>query len=557
VLVEDWKWGSSQASTAGASAMQPSGHLGGPFVNSCTFTANRGCGEAELSLSLTGSFGRVTTLRVPVLLEAGPVAVDGLRLQHADVTPQLEATTAHHSCCSRGFMDLHSGQLLEPPEDAAVEVEIKQEPGLEPGLQGSPEQQQQQQEQRSSDGSEIEIIEILTTEEPEDGDGVAGPAAAAEDDGGQPMDVDQQRPLSTRQQWLSSLGPGAAGLLFELEGSPVLIEGSAVKLQLQLYDSAAHEVAADKRGRLRLRWARNWQAIKARQEEQGEQGSDQQEPQQQQQDQQQLEWESLGEAAIAAGQAKAELRLGIGDEWCGEQLFQVLPEAPSGSELAGVLPVLLKVQVAPGPFPQKIYINNLADVAAVTVTAQDALPALLGSSVGHYDFADLAAGLQFGAAPDPAAQPLVIALPQLSSSEQGPAVRLPPLTIQLVARDGSTLAPSSLQPLQVQLEAWELPGTAAEGAAGTWVPVHGPAAAAGSGPHIVTAVLQELQLEASGDDAQLQHQQQVVFEVPLVCRELPPVAGLYRLQAEYNDSSLIGAGEHVWRLLRCCEHHVW
>lgn len=531
--------------------MQSNSHLGGPFVNSCTFMANRGCGEAELSLSLTGSFGRVTTLRVPVLLEAGPVAVDGLRLQHADVAPQLEATTAHHSCCSRGFMDLHSGQLLDPPEDAAVEVHIKQEPGLKPGLQDSPEQHQQPQpqERQSSDGSEIEVIEILTTEEEEDGDGAAGPAADG-DGAGQPMDVDQQRPLSARQQWLSCLGPGAAGLLFELEGSPVLIEGSAVKLQLQLYDSAAHEVAADKRGRLQLRWARNWQAIKARQEEQGEQGDDQQEPQQQQ-DQQQLEWESLGEAAIAAGQAKPELRLGIGDEWCGEQLFQVLPVAPSGSELAGVLPVLLKVQVAPGPFPHTIYVNNLADVAAVTVTAQDALPALMGSSVGQYAFADLAAALQFGTAPDPAAQPLVIALPQLSSSEQGPAVRLPPLTIQLVARDGSTLAPSSLQPLRVQLEAWELPGAAADGAAGTWLPVHGPGAVAGSGGHTVTAVLQELQLESESDDAQLQHQQ-VVYEVPLACRQLPPVAGLYRLQAEYSDNSLIGAGELVAMLQKAC-----
>jgi hypothetical protein len=246
-------------------------------------------------LTHTGSFGRQSLLEVPVLLEAGPVAVDGLRLQDVAVQQHGAPAATLLSCSLLGCASPGSLQLLEvPAEVAAEQVQVKQEPGLPHAAQqqqgrdprrqsGRRQQAQQQQLQLRGDGDADNPIEFLSDEEEEEQEDAGSAAAAAAAAGGgnagssDMMQVDEQpeqAQLSAWQQWLHGLGPSGAGLLYELQdqgqaGAPQLVEGSTVHLRLQLFDAAAHEIAAETPGKLLLLQLRNWRELQ--QQQQGDQ----------------------------------------------------------------------------------------------------------------------------------------------------------------------------------------------------------------------------------------------------------------------------------------------
>jgi hypothetical protein len=525
--------------------------LGGPFVNSCTFTLTCGCDRANLVLTHTGSFGRQTLLEVPVLLEAGPVAVDGLQLQHAQAQPHGTHATTLYSCEMLGYADPGSLQQLTVPPDAAAAapVQVKQEPGVEGATQ--PQQQRKKssirrQQAQPTVGDKDEPIDLtLTDDESEDDAGTVDMEVE------QPEQERPQPQMSPVQQWLAGLGEQSqAALLYQLQPQVAgdvaqLVEGSTVKLQLQLYDSAAHEIAAEKEGKLVLLHLQNMQEL------------------QQQQPGQQIpaNWKVMGghsEASLERGTAEVVLQLGVGDDWVGEQVFQVQPRAAEDSELAKALPVLLNVNVVPGPFADSLQrVQTAQDPAAAAagapasrtcqVTAAEALAALYGGALQQQALLQQLPALldQQQQAPEQLTGEQCTIL-QVSSSS-GPAAVLPELAVQLSSRDGSAFALQSLQPLRLQLQVWEPPAAAAaaDGAVGAWVAVQaqqqprfGAAAAGNAGVKSDQAVRRDLHADAGTDQPQQQQQQQAVFEVPMSCRQLPAQAGLYRIVAGY-DSDLV------------------
>jgi hypothetical protein len=539
-----WVW-ALDPSKAPVAGLQSSGHVGGPFVNSCTFTVTCGCDRADLVFTHTGSFGRQTLLEVPVLLEAGPVAVDGLQLQHAQAQPHSTHATALYSCKMLGYADPGSLQQLVVPPDAAAgaATPVKQEPGTE----GAAQQQQQgsrglRRQPQSTVGDKDEPIDLtLTDDESEDDAGIVDMNME------QPEQRQPQPLMSPVQQWLAGLGPSQAALLYQLQPQVAgdvaqLVEGSTVKLQLQLYDSAAHEVAAEKEGKLMLLRLQNLQLLQQRQPDQ----------------QIQANWQVMAghsEASLERGTAEVVLQLGVGDEWVGEQVFMVQPTAAEDSELSTALPVLLKVNIAPGPFasglervqtaqhPAAAAAGAPASSSTCQVTAAEALEALYGGALQQQALLQQLPGLL-----DTQQSPQQLSgeqctILQVSSSSSGPAAVLPELAVQLSSRDRSAFALQSLQPLRLQLQVWEPPAAAAaaDGAVGAWVAVRnqqqprfGAAAVGNAGIESVQAVLRDLHRDAGAD----QQQQQAVFEVPISCRQLPAQAGLYRIVAAY-DSDLV------------------
>jgi hypothetical protein len=543
VHVDHWNWGDVKRSSTTATAVDCSGHLGGPFVNSCTFMVSRGCGEATLLLRLEGSFGRETLLKVPVLLEAGPVAADGLRLLSAQVQRHGTVGTTVFDCSCNGFISTSSWQPLQMPPEA--EVPVKQEPGLEasgqqvpplqqPQRQGRGRRQSQrqppQQEQQQVHGGETRETAICIDEDA-DNDADDDDAGTADMEVEDPAAPQQPQHLTARQQWLASLGVQHHAVQYTLqqpqpEDDPQgvqLIEGSSVRLQLQLFDSQGHEVAADKQGQLLLRHLQNWQDV--------------------QQQQALPRWHDLGAASVSSGAAEVMLQLGVGDDWVGEQLFLVQPTAPADSELAAALPVLLKVAVAPGPFPHDLVAVNLAPNLAAAgcssfcvVTAAEALQQLYGASMQQEQLQALLAPLLGMGLQDVTGQEDVT-LHQVSSSNQGAPAVMQELGVRVLARDGSELPHVSLRPLQVQLETWVAPGSGST--EGSWLPaqLYG---LNNSRPVIVPPLQVPDGRGAQGEGGE---DAPPGYVLPLSCRQLPQGGGWYRLTVSYDTGLPSSQGE--------------
>ena len=545
VNVEHWNWGDTKRYSATATDVDCSGHLGGPFVNSCTFSVSRGCGEATLSLRLEGSFGRETLLEVPVLLEAGPVAADGLRLLTAQVQRHSAVGTTEFTCSQGGLISLSSWEPLQTPAEA--EVRVKQEPGLEQDAQPAPPQQQQQgrggrqsRRQQQPDLQQVQggddpdnPIDLCDSDEDDDDEDDAGTADMVVDEPATPQHFE------ARQQWLASLGVQQPAVQYTLqqpqpEDDPQavqLVEGSSVRLQLQLFDSHGHEVAAEKPGRLLLRHLQNWREV--------------------QQQQAVPRWQDLHTTPVSSGAAEVTLQLGVGDALVGEQLFLVQPTGPQGSELAAALPVLLKVEVAPGPFPGDLVAVNVSpDLAAAgcssccVVTAAEALQELYGGSLQEQE---LQALLPLLLGLDNVSGQEDVTVHQSSSSNQGAPAVMQEQGVRVLARDGSVLPPLSLLPLQVQLETWLAPGSGSGNAEGSWVPAQ-PYGLNSSGPVTVPPLPDSHGAQGGADKDAEQQQQQVVvrFKLPLSCRQLPQAAGWYRLTVSYNTGLPSSQGE-------CCQ----
>jgi hypothetical protein len=316
-----------------------------------------------------------------------------------------------------------------------------------------------------------------------------------------------------------------------------LVEGSSVRLQLQLFDSHGHEVAAEKQGQLLLRHLQNWQEV--------------------QQQQALPRWHDLGAAPVSSGAAEVTLQLGVGDAWVGEQLLLVQPTGPQGSELAAALPVLLKVEVTPGPFPgDLVAVNISADLAAAgcssfcVVTAAEALQELYGASMQQEQLQALLPPLL--GLHDVTGQEDVT-VHQSSSSNQGAPAVMQELGVRVLARDGSVLPPESLRPLQVQLETWLAPGSDSGNAEGSWVPAQ-PYGLNSSGPVTVPPLPDSQGGQGGGgeDAGQQQQQQQAVrFKLPLSCRQLPQATGWYRLTVSYDTGLPSTRGE-----CRQCNRHA-
>lgn len=191
-----WSWA---ASHPGRQQQQqpPPGHLGGLLVNAVTCKLLTGCGPAQLKLVLQGSAAEPTVLQLDLMVEAGPVAVDGLWIKQVTMQQQQIAALGAAAAAAAQVFPLHGGVLadrhrwefmpevkVEPGEqqawsanEAAAEDEEEQEededmeslPPVPPAhhvppeyIKPDPEQavQQQQQPQQQQDRA-VEYVELL------------------------------------------------------------------------------------------------------------------------------------------------------------------------------------------------------------------------------------------------------------------------------------------------------------------------------------------------------------------------------------------------------------
>jgi hypothetical protein len=567
LAVLGWRWGSrSGVSSSSEGAAAPANaaaageaageHLGGIFVNSVTFQLQRGCGLADVQLQLAGSSGETRLLQMQVQVEAGPCAVDGLNCTQLTAQLPVEGCSAPLRIRLQGIVDRAAGFSImpEPSSDdpqpmegvegpaaaaAGGGVHIKPEPGLQEQQHQQQHQQQARRQHQQGTGSNGDPIDLIDSSEDEEEDG--------DEDDVQRREEQQQRQLTAREQWLASLNPATAVLMYRLHASAPVPEGTLLQLQLQLHDSSRHEIASAKPGKLRLRQLKHWQQQKEQQE---------QEP---------VELVPLTTADIVAGRAELVLQLGVGDEWCGPQLFEVAPaESPAGSDLAAVLPVLLRLDVVPGPFPRIVQLASqllpLDSAAAAGVTleaaaAEGRLPVVAAEQAAAAvcqaeALADLSCllntcssgGSSASAAGAPPAGQVFVLPQQLGRSSSAPLPLLPACmhAFSVSTRSGDTLPPEALAPLQLQLQRW-LPPPADPAAAaaavhlgGKWVDVEAGCASVEATPAAATGE------QDDGDDAGAAAAVAAAeFVVPDSCRQLPPIAGLYRLHATYADSATV------------------
>lgn len=502
VQVQEWNWARPHATTTAPAAPISSTHLGGPFVNSFTFKVTSGSGRATLRIQHTDSLNRPSPLDIPVLVLSGPVAVDGLTPQSATVqppaavaqrAPSTAAAVQQYPCRFEGLVDMRFWTPL-----------VKSEP-----------EAQQARKRKAAPDSVVD----LTTDS--DGDDTA---AMIVDQGQQA----QQQPLSPMQQWLNSLNRANTARLFSLEGSPRLVEGSTVKLPVQLLDSSL-QVAATEQGNLELYRLQNWPAI------------------QQQQQQVVPVWKRVGSAAaVKDGKADVSIQLGTGDEWVGEQRFLLVPVPPAGVQystaFAAVLPALMRVIVVPGPFPKALeQAKGLFGASPAAATGSSLCPiagawrALFGPVPEEQMLQQLPSVFPADAgggdhSPAQLAARFVQLLRPLGST--GAPAQLPDLSLTVRGRDGAYPAASSLRHVQFDLQRWQAPAEPAAGAGtvGSWECARAPAAAGSNRPLAVNA------REMQSQQQQQQQQRMPGFDVPPECSQLPHVAGLYRLVAKYKDA---------------------
>jgi hypothetical protein len=588
VQAEAWSWAPASTNTPAQQQQQqqlPPGHLGGLMVNAVTCRLTAGNGPALLKLHLQGSAAQPTVLELLLQVEAGPVAPDGLWLQQVTLEPAQPSAAAAPGVGQPLAVEFVG--VLQDRDSWQLMPEVKEEPGsaaggeaeeggaseeqqgeemhdadaaaaadaaavrIKPDPEAVPEQQQQQQQPP-------ECIELLDTDSDDEVTVIENPPPVQQRQRQQHQQQQQQQPepatlppavrrrrqqrLSTRARRMAALSPDRAGLLYQL---PALPEGSVLALTVQLRDAAGQQISADRPGKLRLLHHRGWQ----------------------QQQQQQGTAEEVQLVSISKGKAELQLRIGIGDDWVGEQLFEIVPAAPTsqlaaqaagavGSELSKALPILLKLSVVKGNHPSQLQLRT--DLAAAAsgcclVTADPAVAAAAPAGVLQQYSADSInaslAGCQLhgSAAAAVPADVLMLQLQDDSTAAAAAAVpsELPAFSVGIAARDGQPLPLQGLAPLQLQLLKWQLPQQQQQqqGAvldpASCWVAVAGcsvqvaataPAAPAAAAPAAAAA--------EGGEDGQLPDEDaaaavepEYVFEAG--CIELPRQAGLYKLAATY------------------------
>jgi hypothetical protein len=361
VQAEAWSWAPASTNTPAQQQQQqlqlPPGHLGGLMVNAVTCRLTAGNGPALLKLHLQGSAAQPTVLELLLQVEAGPLAPDGLWLQQVTLEPAQPSAAAAPGVGQPlavefigVLQDRESWQLMPEVKEepgsaaAAAEEEEEEEEAIEeqqdeemhdadaaaaaeaaaaaaavrikPDPEAVPEQQQRQQQPPP------ECIELLDTDSDDDVTVIENPPPVQQRQQHQQQQQQQPEPatlppavrrrrqqrLSARARRMAALSPDGARLLHQL---PALPEGSVLALAVQLRDAAGQQISADRPGKLRLLHHRGWQ-----------------------QQQQQGTAEEVQLVSISKGKAELQLRIGIGDEWIGEQLFEIVPAAPTSQMAA-------------------------------------------------------------------------------------------------------------------------------------------------------------------------------------------------------------------------------
>eukprot|EP00775_Hariotina_reticulata_P008028 gene8028-8224_t len=476
-----WSWASghddtisttttTSAGTASSSyAALPAGHLGGWCVNAVTLRVVAGCGACQLNIPLQSSCGP-RQLTVPLRVEAGPVAVDGLCVKSITqqqppqrlTDGQSQAVAAQGrllSHLSEGLIDRRTWAAIvlgdgPDPEDV-IDVDEDHALNEQPPHQVAPDNQnegQGAQEAAAAAGVKIKP----------DPDVVV-------------LEGGVQQPVQDRAVELAVLDRSAAALLHRLS----VQQGCTLLLQLQLVDEGRHPISADRAGRqLQLVRHEGWQQPDGLQQlPAGTTVSQQQVP-------------------FKHGKASVMLNVGVGDSWLGQQLFELVPcttppqasdgdgsggSSAGGDDLNKVLPVLLLLEVQPGPYPCRLEL------------ASDVVEELR-------------------------------------------------LCIEVEARDGRPLAPQSLQPLRLQLLKWAPREVGVSAAAGYSV---GPRQLAscwhevqlGGEAALMLPAAQLHQASGPAGDGKLAEgagpEGRVGYEVAQGAVTVPPVSGLYKLTASY------------------------
>jgi hypothetical protein len=604
----------------------PAGHLGGWCVNAVTFRVVSGCDVCQLSLPLQSSCG-LWHLTIPLMVEAGPVAVDGLRVKsinHQQPVQQLQAGQQPPvagrgrllSHLQEGLIDRHTWgavvlgdddgpdddgpdenvpddnedddelngqqQQVAPAGDdddegqemqeaaAAAGVHIKPDPDAVVVVDGSVQQQNL--------GKVVEVIDLLSDTDDEDdmndaqppaaepaAAGTRSPDHAAEEQqqqqqqqmekqkGQQDAPRQSKRRMSARAQQLAALDRGAVAWLHRL----TVQEGCSLLLQLQLVDDSQHPISADRPGQqLQLVRHEGPQGLPGGRQQSAAGGGL---PQQQ--------------VPFQHGKASVTLNVGVGDSWLGQQLFELVPSSLStgataadgdggsngscgdGDNLNKVLPVLLLLEVQPGPYPCGLELASdvLAELQCVTVepgaaagVAAAAVPEVLLAKLGAPAVQQLISSTLSGPVavlrPDTTTDLNRAAEGQAgnsaaSASTPGGGLLLPRMSIRIKARDGRPLAAQGLQPLRLQLLKWAPREVAVSAAAGYSV---GPKQLASCWHEVLLGGDPALQVPATSSPAADGHQADgagqerlVGYEVSCGSVALPPVLGLYKLTASY------------------------
>jgi hypothetical protein len=602
VQAEAWSWAPSSTNTLAQQQQLPAGHLGGLMVNAVTCRLTAGSGPALLKLHLQGSAAQPTVLELALQVEAGPVAPDGLWLRQVTLEPAQHAAAAAArggAAAASGVgqpLDVEFAGVLQDRVSWQFLPEVQEEPGLAAAAAGEAEEEDASEEQQDDEDmhdadaavaaaagpaaaavrikpdpepvpaqqqqhpqqqQQSEVIELLDTDSDDEVAIVDHPPPPPQQ---QPDQQQQQQPpepaqappavrrrrqqqLSARARQLAALSPASAALLYQL---PRLAEGSVLRLAVQLRDAAGQQISADRPGKLRLLHHKGWQ-----------------------QQQQQGSAEEVGLVSISKGKAELHLRIGIGDAWIGEQLFEIAPAAPTtqlaaaaaaaGNELSKALPVLLKLSVVQGNHPSELKLkSNLAAAAGCFLVAADqaAAAAAPAGVLRQYSTDSINASLAncqlhspaAAAAPVLPADVLMLQLQDDSTIPPAAAVpsELPAFRVGISARDGQPLPLQGLAPLQLQLLKWQPPQQQQQqGAAlhpdNCWAPVAGCSVQVGATlPAAPAAAAEGAEEEGQlpGEDADSAAAAAAAVEPEYVfgpgCVELPRQAGLYKLAAAYS-----------------------
>jgi hypothetical protein len=583
VQAEAWSWAPSSGSNAPAQQQQlPDGHLGGLMVNGLTCRLTSGYGPAVLKLHLQGSAAEPTVLTVPLQVEAGPVAPDGLWLRQVMLEPPQQAAAA---AVVGQVLDVMFEGVLQDRTSWQFMPEVKEEPGgaaaaavEEEEDEASEEQQDEEMQDAAAGGAaaglgaaaepaaaaamvkpdpdaatqqqqqqQPECIELLDTDSDDEVMILDSPPPPQQQPPPPPPPQQQpavrrrrrQQRLSARARQLAALDPAAAALLYRL---PALAEGSMLRLTVHLRDAASQAISADRGGKLRLLHHRGWQQ------------------------QQQGLVEELQVVPVSKGQVELLLRIGVGDEWLGEQLFEIAPAAPTTqlaaaaaarSELSKALPVLLQLHVEPGNHPSSLLLKSdlVAAASSLLVSAGEAAAAAAPATfLQQYTADSINASLSNCQLHGRAAAAAAVGAPgsvlvlQLQDENTPPAAaavamplaipsELPGFTVGIAARDRQPLPLQGLGTLQLQLLRWQAPlQQQLQGAVldpnSCWVPVPGCSEqAAATLPAAPAADAEAADPAAAAAAVAASMEPQFVIEAG--CVELPRQAGLYKLEAVY------------------------